>query len=121
MKTFKEIKALLIDVEKREVREIIIENSLSAMYKVMKCDCIAVGLNIENRDCIYVDDEGLLKRQENFFHYVGSYQPLAGNGLVVGSHYTGATVDVKTSVKEVRENVKFLNLLNIQADFNSAQ
>jgi hypothetical protein len=35
-------------------------------------------------DVLYVDDEGLLKKQENYFMIEGQPQPLAGDGIIVG-------------------------------------
>ena len=54
------IKGILIDVEKRQIREVEFENELSSYYRLLKCDCVTTALYDEHHDVI-VDDEGLLK------------------------------------------------------------
>jgi len=101
-------KGILIDAEKRTVTEVEI-SSLKDMYAAMRVDLITVGVQLDVVNCIYVDDEGLLKSPEHFFFYEGAHQPFAGSGLVLGINKRGATISTNLSLAEVKKSVKFLN------------
>ena len=50
-----------------------------------------------------------------FFMYKGLHQPLCGNGLILGiDHETGESVDCSLTIEEVRSNVKFMDLYEVQ-------
>ena len=50
-----------------------------------------------------------------FFSYKGYPQPLSGNGLILGiDHETGESIDTTLTIDEVKENVKFLTLFEVQ-------
>ena len=79
------MKALLIDVAARAVREVTWEK-ISDLH-----DLIGGYLTIgwqwhETGDVLFVDDEGLLRPQAHFFRFAlrTDGQPLAGNGVIVG-------------------------------------
>jgi hypothetical protein len=42
------------------------------------------AVRLPHGNVCYVDEEGMLKKQDHFFMIMGNSQPLAGNGLVVG-------------------------------------
>lgn len=106
------MKAILIDVHNKDVREVEIpeENTLQAWYNVMHVDLVTVGHYINDHDSILVDDEGLLKPDQAFFYYEGAHQPFSGNGLVVGVDEEGNSVSCEITVKEVKKNTRFLNI-----------
>lgn len=83
--------------------------------KLKTVDCFTV-VGIEEDDSIYVDDEGLLTIQFDtpFFLYDGYPQPLAGNGLVLGTDEEGESVDPKNTLEFIRGKVKFMTLLQAQ-------
>jgi hypothetical protein len=110
------MKAILIDVEKREVKIVDVEKGIDAIYAQIKCDCFTV-VTLENEDAIFVDDEGLLKLDENskFFFIEGYHQPLAGNGLILGTNEEGESVDVKSDLQDIKNRVRFLNIQEIHA------
>jgi hypothetical protein len=61
-----------------------------------------------------VDDEGLLKPQEGFFIYEGYRQPLAGNGLVLGTDEEGESVDPKMTLEELKSRVTFMDNFEVR-------
>ena len=101
------MKAILIDVENRVVKEIDIDKGIDAMYSALKCDCFTIAHSLPKRDSIFVDDEGLLKPQDFFFTYEGAHQPFAGNGLIMGCKANGDSADCKIDVNEVKSKVTF--------------
>jgi hypothetical protein len=113
------IKAILIDSTAQEVREIEIENKLEAYYAAIGCntiDAVYPG-ELEGRDVVYVDDNGLLDGPQHFFHLAGFPTPLAGNGLVIGTDDEGESVDAATPVDQVRQGVMFKDLAQVRREY----
>lgn len=116
------MKAILIDSAARAVREIDIDG-LKDMQE-------AIGGYIEAAyyfpdkigNVLFVDEEGLLKRQEHFFWFAGRPdQPLAGNGLIVGKELYDAegeyvsTEDVAFTVEQIASLVRFTDIEHVRA------
>lgn len=108
------IKAILIDVEAKELREIILDrtegNELDAIYKAVKCDCIC---SVESwifqplGHVLFVDDEGLLLNNPIGAFQIADGQVLSGNGIIVGSDIEGNTVDHYLRINVLRAFVHF--------------
>ncbi len=109
-------KGILIDVHNREIKEVQIEEGIDSIYDQIKCDTFDC-VQIHEENDVYVDDNGLLNLNEKsmFFNYKGFGQPLSGNGLILGiDHETGESIDTTLTIEEVRKNVTFLSLFDIQ-------
>lgn len=100
------MKAYLIDSENKTISETSVD-SWKDIAPAIGADLFTT-ITIENNDTLYVDDEGLLKPQENFFLYAGYDQPLAGNGLVLGTTGEGESTDPKNSIEFIRSKVRFM-------------
>ena len=95
------IKAILIDVEAKEIKEIILESEegkeLDPIYKALKCNIITSAeqhffYNVGHT--LYVDDEGLLIENKIGAFQVQEGQVLSGNGIIVGvDDETGKDID----------------------------
>jgi len=48
-------KGILIDVEKREIKEVVIEDTLDSIYEQIKCDTFDC-VQIHEENDVYVDD-----------------------------------------------------------------
>lgn len=110
------LKGILIDVQNREIKEVVIEEGIKPIYEQIKCDTFDV-VQIDDVNDIYVDDNGLLSLNEKsmFFHYKGYHQPLSGNGLILGNDdESGESIDTTLKVEDVRKNVKFLTMFEVQ-------
>lgn len=110
----KKNRCILIDVENESITEVFLEDGLDPIYEALKCgtfESVRIGDNTD----IFVDEEGLFKVNENtkFFQY-GSSQPLVGNGLVTSYGDEGETIDTTMSVDEVRKQVKFLTIFDLE-------
>ena len=103
-------KAILIDVEKCEIREVEIKGKLEDYYRLIGCDLItSVSVpNSEDHDVI-VDDEGLLKPFKGLFSIDDSENPhFAGNGLIMKVNFkVGSWISSKLTVDEVRRRITF--------------
>lgn len=103
-------KAIVIDVNKKEVYETELDEGLQPIYNALECETFDCPFALPNSDTLYVDDEGLLKESRVGFHLKGAPQDYVGNGLLLGTNYeTGESVDVKTSLEWVKENVIFID------------
>jgi len=109
----KPYKGLLIDAVAKEIREVEVTD-LQSMYRHIGCDIVeAVYLN-EQRDSVFVDEEGLIHGTPptHFFYINGTHQPMAGNGLVLGCTPAGDSVAPKTITKDWLEaNVAYIERL----------
>lgn len=105
------MKALLIDVTTRTVREVEYSN-LSDMHRLIGGYIEAVGAPGLSDDTLYVDEEGTFKVKDGFFKVDGYEQPLAGNGLLVGLEYENGdevgTFPPATTLAELQAKVRFL-------------
>jgi len=81
------------------------------------CECIdkvvvntftIVELN-DNRDTMFVDDEGLLKLPKYFFQWRGYDQPLAGKGLILGTNDEGESISPVITLDRAKDNVVWAN------------
>ena len=64
-----------------------------------------------NEDTLYVDDEGLLLKENYAFEFTydnGHVAPLMGKGLVLGTDAEGESVAVKSTLEEVASKVKWI-------------
>jgi hypothetical protein len=68
---------------------------------------------LPNSDCIFVDDEGLLKPVDWFFVVKGYPQPIAGRGLVLGTNRNGDSVSARTTLEELQRNILHLRIAGV--------
>ena len=107
------MRAILINPEVRTITEVEHNGDYKQIYEYLQCGTFtAVG--IEHKDgasnAIFVDDEGLLNDPRFFFLYKGYNQPLANNGLILGSDEEGETVGTTLSLEHVKSRVRFVEL-----------
>lgn len=109
-------KAILIDVDTKEIKEVTIEDGIDAIYKQLKCDTFDV-IRLDNKNDIYVDDNGVLSitPDTKFFKHEDYHQPIAGNGLVMGFDFeSGDSVDTTITVKNLKSKITFMTLHEVQ-------
>ncbi len=105
------MRAILIDPEAKTVTEVdYIGKSYRDIYDMIDCETFTV-VGIEHDDAIYVDDEGLLKDDPQFFFtYRGYAQPLAGKGLVLGTDEDGNSTEPVSTLDDIKNRVRFVEL-----------
>lgn len=102
------MKAILIDPFACTVTSVTLEPSLGAYYAALGCSMIEAATYINGRHVLYVDEEGLFRRDQRYFLFNGVGQPLAGRGLIVGfSPASGKEKSATLSADEVRSWVTF--------------
>ena len=105
------VKAILIDAEKQEVREIQYDTDkgIQEIYDAVGCRCFCIACGFIDNNVVYVDDEGYLNGTKNFFKIkLHSSQWFAGNGLLLKEDEEGNTVDTTISVDKLRGEVVFM-------------
>lgn len=105
------MRAILIDPTAKTLVEFDYKRGDSGIASVIGCDLFTV-VNIGStgqggRECIFVDDEGLLKDGQDFFA-IGDYE-LAGKGLVLGCDWEGETVATKVDIDRLRSAVRWMS------------
>lgn len=109
MKHDKMLKAFLIDPEKEMIRPVIYNGDYKEIYTYIDCDCFTV-VQIDDVNCIYVDDNGLLNNPRYFFTIKGYAQPLANKGLVLGTDEDGETIGTTLTFNWLVKNIGFQEL-----------
>lgn len=101
--------AYLIDPHQQTVTAVDYDGSLHGAYKLMGVDLITTLYINNERDCIYLDDEGLFvdADRQAYFWWDGYPQLLAGRGLVVGTDQMGETVAPVCSLEFVQSKVRW--------------
>jgi hypothetical protein len=83
----KQIKAVMIDVTNREVKEVTITPELSSYYQLIECDLVQLApLDETCEDFIaFIDEEAKLKNpQKDYFKFDGCLEAYCGNAVIVG-------------------------------------
>jgi len=104
------MKAYLIDPQEREIRQVDYDGDYKSIYRLLDIELFTVVELNEQRDVVYVDDEGLLKDPVYFFTVEGYGQPLAGKGLVLGTDGEGETVEPTLSLETLTQMVGWKRL-----------
>lgn len=101
-------KALLIDVVAKTISEIQI-GDYQDIYKHIGngCNLFQIPIEFENGDCIFVDEEGLLKEVQGCFMMQGWSYPLCGNGVILGQDEEGDSADCKTELDAIKKQIFF--------------
>jgi hypothetical protein len=109
------MKAILINPKLKTITEVDYKGTLESIYDFTGCDCVD-GVRLANGDILYVDDEGLYKPELNFFILSNPFQPLAGNGLVVGLSDDGEGRDIgcKSKLDDIINQVTFISIYEAQ-------
>ena len=105
-------KVIKIDVEKQEVYHIELGDHYTDIYEKIgnNCSTFCVPLEFENHDCLYADDESLLRDDIKGGFYMPDWSvPIVGNALIVGTDDEGDSVDSKTDIDTIKNNIRFLN------------
>jgi hypothetical protein len=110
------MKVILIDPIRHSVGLLECSKGIDAMYALLTdkpnglvCDCFT-AIQLDRRNALYVDDNGLLKDPRYFFIWRGYQQPLAGRGLIMGVREDGESISTNLDPASVIKNVQFMEL-----------
>jgi hypothetical protein len=105
------MRAIIINAEERTIIEPEIDGSLKSLQKIVGglIDPVYPGLEGTDHHC-YVNDEGLLNSPQHFFMLKDGHQPLAGNGVILGTTDDGNEAPCTLPLDWVKERVTFMDL-----------
>lgn len=103
------MKAILIDVHKQEIKEVDFDGNHKSIYSLIDCNTFDV-VGIDNKNTLFIDDEGLLKDDQLYFEYAGDENSvrLGGSALILGYDEEGNSVATTLDVETVKGKVAFL-------------
>lgn len=100
--------AYLIDPETSSISEVETDYSSRSIYKLIDAQLFDVVYINDQRDVIYVDDEGLF-HSKHFFRIEGYPSPLAGKGLVLGTDNEGETISpISETIETLEAKITFI-------------
>lgn len=103
------MRAIKIDVIKKEIYEIDIQDTLQAMHEALDAQDYN-GVRIGKTEMLWVDGEGLLRKPPlGAFMYHPYPNALPGHGLIIGLRGP-ENVDSRMSVEEIKEVVRFVDV-----------
>ena len=111
------MKGILIDPFTKTVTEMEGDFALQDIDDALHCETIT-AVRIGASDCMFLDDEGLLKPHDNqeYFYFGNSRQPFAGRALVLGTDDEGGSTSPKATVQAVRAATTFLDKSLVNPD-----
>jgi hypothetical protein len=107
------MKAILIDPIRHSVGMVECTSHYTEIYRLLSDEANGLkvdtftSVRINDRNCLWVDDNGLLKDPRYFFIWRGYQQPLAGRGLIQGITGGGDTVSTDLKAAAVAAMVRF--------------
>jgi hypothetical protein len=99
------MKAIVINPFDETIEEAIYLGHYKEIYSFLECrtfDCVY----LDNREVLYIDDEGLLIEETKYFSL--NNRIFAGKGLILGSDKDGETSDVGLTLQMVKDMVEWL-------------
>ena len=100
------MRAILINPFDGTVTETEYSGELKDIYRLTQCGIVEVARADIGTHTLYVDEEGLFKKDQKFFAIDGARQPYAGRGLIVG-YDNGDDSAATISLDEVKDKVRF--------------
>jgi len=102
------MRAILIDPFTREITEVEHNDDFRQIYEFIGADAFDAATLLEDRQVIYVDDEGLFRDDQKFWSIEG--RVLGGKGLVLGVNAAGESIAAVGSIEEWRKRVRWRKL-----------
>jgi hypothetical protein len=103
------MKAILIDPEARTVTLVEHEGDYRNILKTIEVELFTC-VKLDEKNILFVDDEGLLHDPRYFFEIANYPQPLAGKGLILGTTDDGDSTDATLTLEQVKSAVRFREL-----------
>lgn len=120
-KVYGKMRGILIDPFTQTISQVDYNGDYHEIYRLLS-DPVSVdtftAINIGERNTIWLDDNGLYQKDQQYFKYFGIDQPLAGKGLILATNNSGNSVETKLPIAEVQRNVawatnvRFVGMVN---------
>ena len=98
------LKAVLIDAENQEVRNIEIFTGLDAKYAAIKCSCVDC-LSLSKDVDLWLDDEGFINGTRYGFKF--GTKLLAGNALILNHNGKGDSISTHITAEIISPLITF--------------
>lgn len=109
------MQAYLIDPAERTVTRVDYDGNYKSIYKLCDYDCFTT-VEVDNRDALFVDDEGLLKGAVyQWTGFRGYAQPLAGKILVLGTDEEGESTSPRNPISYYQQRLCWIERLTDKA------
>ena len=107
----KTIKGYLIDPTDKTIKEVKYNGDFNKIYDFIgnDCRCFSCYTHHSNGDTIYYDDEGLFHENIGAIIYDKWDTPITGRTVVFGTDEEGDTVDVLSTVEDLKEGLEFID------------
>lgn len=109
-------KGIKINSELQTLEYVTLGNDFRDIYPIIGefCTLFECPIIFENRDTVYVDEEGLYQGYTKGFIFEGfEYKKILGNGLILGSNEDGESEDVKYTIEDLQDKIAFFEVLKI--------
>jgi len=104
------IKGIKIDVVKKEIYLVEVEQGLQGMHAQLDCEYVEM-VRVDHNEALWIDEEGLLKDAPiGAFKITIHPQVMSGHGLILGLTFDGDNCDTKLSVEQVKAMVTFVGV-----------
>lgn len=103
------MRAIVINAKDRTVTETEIDGSLKSLQQIVGGLIEPVTQGLDGFHHCYVNEEGLLDNPRHFFMLHGGHQPLAGNGVILGSTDDGDEAPCALPLDWVKDRVTFMD------------
>jgi len=107
------MKGILIDPWEKRVSSIEVDKGLGALYDAMDCSCVTTPISFENRDSLFMDDEGRF-RDNAFWEFEdprGQVWQFVGKGLILGTDEEGDSESARSELEDIKERCTFTPFL----------
>lgn len=106
------MKAIKIDVVKKSVELIDLQDGLQPIYDAIgnQCTAFECPVTFPNGDILYTDENGYINDlpQIGGFSYPDWQTPITGNGIILGvNHKNGESQNCITTVEQVKSVIRF--------------
>ena len=106
-------KAILINVETKQLTQIIIDKDISSISEAIGngCELFCVPVDYENGDALYADDESLLRLDDikGGFIFPNWNFPIINNAIILGTDDEGDSIDCKSTIEEIQKDITFIS------------
>lgn len=104
------MRAIKIDPRTRTIEAIDTPANLDDLYRLIETD-IVEAVNLGRKQMLWIDEEGLLRKEvKPFFSFVGyEDKPLCGVGVILGVDDDGDNIDTTLSVPDIFARIVWLD------------
>lgn len=116
------MKVILIDSTNRKVSLVELDPAKErlAQYQEMVGGWIEKGVEFENGDVVYINEEGLFNQPGPWFWLPGE-RPHIGNGVIVGTTEDGEDREPETQLMRIAQLITFLSQEQVEAMVNQGR